>query len=177
MFPDRTAEQLAQLSDGRHDAEARRAALLRQSSGPATLPAEWLPILAGVPVFQALSKRHLRRVAHLAELRRFRLDAQVVQIGGKGDAFYVVLEGEAHVTTPDGHMKVLRAGDYFGELALFDGAPRAARVTAGPGLAAARIPRTAFLDLLKKEPDIAFGITKGLVAIVRESLPAPRRNT
>jgi CRP-like cAMP-binding protein len=128
----------------------------------------WIPVLERVPLFQALNKRHLRRVARLAELKRYTSGAVVVRAGARGDAFYVVLDGSARVRTPDGHTRDLHEGDYFGELSLLDGAPRAATVSAIGSLATARIARTAFLKLLREEPALGMGLAHGLVAIVRD---------
>ena len=128
----------------------------------------WIPVLERVPVFQALSKSHLRRVARLAELKRYKSDAVVVRAGERGDAFYVILDGSARVQTPDGRTRDLHDGEFFGELALLDGAPRAATVSAIHSLATARIARPKFQKLLRKEPAIGVGLARGLVVIVRE---------
>jgi CRP-like cAMP-binding protein len=61
----------------------------------------------------------------------------------------------------------LEPGDYFGELALLDGAPRSATVSSVGELTTARVARPAFLKLLREEPTIAVGLLSGLVAIVR----------
>ena len=79
-----------------------------------------------IPLFRGLSKRHLRRVARLAELRQHVGSRPIVRAGTRGDAFYVILDGSAEVRTADGSMESLEPGGYFGELALLDGAPRAA---------------------------------------------------
>lgn len=136
--------------------------------GATSLHPGWLPVLSRVPLFQSLSKRHVRRVGHLAEMKRFKQGSQVVRAGARGDALYVILDGSAQVETPAGHTRKLSEGDHFGELALLDGAPRAATVTAIGSLATARISRTAFLKLLKDEPAIGVGLAHGLVAIVRD---------
>lgn len=140
---------------------------LEAGKGKALHPG-WVPVLARVPLFQALSKRHLGRVARLADLKRFSAGDQVVRAGARGDAFYVILDGSAQVGTRKGHTKKLGEGDYFGELALLDGAPRSATVSAIGALTTARIARTAFVKLLKEEPAIGVGLAHGLVAIVRE---------
>ena len=128
----------------------------------------WLPVLGRVPLFKDLSQRHLKRVGHLAEMKRFAKGAKVVRAGARGDALYVVLDGTAQVDPPAGRKLKLGQGDYFGELALLDGAPRAATVTATGVLTTARIGRPAFQKLLKDEPAIALGLVNGLVAIVRD---------
>ena len=128
----------------------------------------WLPVLADVPLFGALPKRQLRRVARLTEVRRFEDGSVVVRSGAGGDAFYVILDGSALVSPVRGRAKRLEAGEHFGELALLDGAPRAVTVVADGELTTARIARTPFLKLLREEPVIAAGLTPGLVGIVRE---------
>ena len=85
-----------------------------------------------------------------------------------GDALHIILNGRARVRTPGGHTRALGTDDSFGELALIDGAPRAATVTAVSELTTARIARADFPELLKAEPDIAVGLLDGLVAIVRD---------
>lgn len=120
-----------------------------------------------IPLFRGLSKRQLKRVARLAELRRYLGNRPVVRAGTRGDAFYVILDGSAEVRTADGDTTHLQPGDYFGELALLDGAPRAATVSVEGELTTARIARSAFLKLLREEPVIAVGLLPGLVGIVR----------
>ena len=131
----------------------------------------WLSTLSDVPLFQALSKRHLGRVLRLAELRRYAPGATVVRVGAQGDAFHIVLDGRAEARPPVGRKRELAAGDFFGELALLDGAPRAATVVALDDLTTARLPRAAFLRLVRSEPTVARGILRGLARIVRDLAP------
>lgn len=149
-------------------AEQEWAAQLMRHEASSTLHPGWLPMLGRVEMFRSLSKSHLRKVARLTEPRRFNKGADVVRAGSRGDALYVILDGEAEVTTPDGHVRTLTKGDSFGELALLDGAPRAATVTATDNLATARISRSDFQKLLKEEPAISVGLAQGLVAIIRD---------
>lgn len=133
-------------------------------------PGSQMLALKEVPLFQAVPGRHLKRVAGLAQLTHFH-DSPVVRAGTRGDAFHVILEGRAQVQMTDGRTRMLEAGDSFGELALLDGAPRAATVVAAGELTTAQIARPAFLKLLRQEPSIAVGVTRGLVALYRELQP------
>jgi CRP-like cAMP-binding protein len=128
---------------------------------------EWAALLAEVPLFTGLSKRHLRRVASLAQTRRFEAGAIVVRSGDPGDGFYVVLDGEAVVRRRSGGPVRLRAGDFFGELALLDDGPRSATVEAGTEVLTMRIPRAGFARLLTQEPDVARGILVALAGRIR----------
>lgn len=127
----------------------------------------WLLLLRHVGVFEALNENHLRRVAKLFTIERFVDGDNVVIAGAPGDALHIILNGRARVRTPSGHTATLDADACFGELALIDGAPRSATVTAVGELTTARLDRAAFAKLLKAEPGIAVGLLDGLVAIVR----------
>jgi CRP-like cAMP-binding protein len=133
---------------------------------PSKMGPEWVPVLQGVPLFANLSKRHLRRVANLAEPVRFEANTAIVRIGARGDAFFVIIDGEASVKAPTG---VQRLGplDFFGEMALIDGEPRSATVEAESEMLTMKIARDPFLKLLQREPDIALGVMKELVKRVR----------
>jgi len=128
----------------------------------------WVELLAEVPLFRSLPKRHLRRVARLAHLRWYADGWTVARIGTPGDAFYTILDGRAQVRTSDGHTRVLEPGAFFGELALLDDAPRTATVTSAGGLTVARLARADFARLLREEPAIGLGLARGLVVVVRD---------
>ncbi len=130
-----------------------------------------------IPLFKALSKRHLRRVARTAELVQHVGTVEFVRAGTPGDAFYVIVDGAAEYRALDGETGTLLPGDYFGELALIDGAPRAATVTSIGELTTVRIGRSAFRKLLREEPAIAVGLLPGLVAIVRQLQASAARAT
>lgn len=128
----------------------------------------WLLLLRHVSIFGALNENHLRHVARLFTVERYADGDVVVFAGARGDALHLILDGRARVRTPSGHTKDLGADDCFGELALIDGAPRSATVTAVGELTTARLKRTDFARLLKSEPGIAIGLLSGLVAIIRD---------
>ena len=128
----------------------------------------WLLLLRHVGVFEALNEQHLRHVAKLFTIERFADGDTVVLAGTQGDALHIVLSGRARVRTPGGHTRALGADDCFGQLALIDGAPRSATVTAVGELTTAELTRAAFSKLLKAEPAIAVGLLDGLVGIVRD---------
>src|SRR6266446_3605929 len=54
--------------------------------------------LAGVPLFDGISKRHLRALAEASDEVSFRPGEQVVREGDPGETLFVVLEGEGKVT-------------------------------------------------------------------------------
>jgi CRP-like cAMP-binding protein len=128
----------------------------------------WLMVLRHVTLFEALPERHLHRLAKHVTVERYEPGATIVVAGAPGDALHVILNGRARVRTPGGHTRALDTNDCFGELALIDGAPRAATVTAVSVLTTAKITRADFQKLLKAEPDMAIGLLDGVMPTVRD---------
>ena len=65
-------------------------------------------------------KHELQQIASLFKERRFAAGDIVVQEGSGGAAFFVIRSGEAKVSLGSKEHTTLKAGDYFGEIAMFD---------------------------------------------------------
>ena len=128
---------------------------------------DWLASLADVPLFDGLSKRHLRRIAKLARVRRFASGSTMVRTGDPGTTFYVLLDGRAKVVRVDGRSRRLGAGDYFGEMALLDDAPRSASIVADGDVLALTIGRAGFAKLVRAEPALAQALLRTLAVRIR----------
>jgi CRP-like cAMP-binding protein len=127
---------------------------------------DWANVLASLPLFAGLTKRQLRRVAELAKISEFDKGQVVIQAGEKGDAVYVILAGRARVIGRP-RARLLRAGDYFGEMALVDGQPRSATIMAADDLQTMKLPRQAFLKVVRQEPAIAIAMMAEMAARIR----------
>jgi ATP-binding cassette subfamily B protein len=92
----------------------------------------------------------LQRLAR--EMRREEVAAggAVIQEGDEGERFYVVLTGMFSVSQEAmGPRRVLRPGDYFGEVALAMGVPRTASVRALTPSTVASCDRKTFDEFVK----------------------------
>jgi CRP-like cAMP-binding protein len=106
--------------------------------------------LSSLPFFSGLTGQELDRIAARMRTVRFADGAAVFYAGDPGDRYYVIREGKALVTLPDGRaVRTLGPGDGFGELALLFGKPRTATVTAAGGLVVAALERVDFLALVQ----------------------------
>jgi CRP/FNR family cyclic AMP-dependent transcriptional regulator len=106
---------------------------------------------ARVPIFKACSRDELLRVARVTRVREYPASDVIINEGDKGRDFFVILEGSARVTRGDQEVAKLERGDFFGELALFDPAPRNATVTAVDKVRLAVLTQHEFHDVLKEE--------------------------
>src|SRR5258707_991905 len=59
--------------------------------------AAWADALSTVPLFRDISRRHLKKVASKATLKRYAPLTPIVRAGDPGDAFYIILDGTASV--------------------------------------------------------------------------------
>ena len=128
---------------------------------------ESLDMLAEVPLFAGLSRRHLGKIASVASSKRYAQGGALVRVGEPADAFYVILDGRVRVETP-GRLIELTAGDFFGEMALIDGEPRSATVVTMSEVYVLIISRSKFLKLLHTEPKIALAIMTTLTRRLRD---------
>jgi CRP/FNR family transcriptional regulator, cyclic AMP receptor protein len=126
---------------------------------------DWADVLARLPLFSRCRKRQLRKLAGLAKVKEYPPDSVVIQAGDPSRAFYLILSGQARVGKPRGGL--LRTGDYFGEMGLIDGEPRAASIVAVDELQVMTLPRAPFLRLLEQEPGIAVAMLAELAQRVR----------
>lgn len=106
---------------------------------------------AKVPVFKACSRDELMRVARVTRIREHQPGDVIITEGAKGRDFFVILEGETRVTRGGEEVAVLTRGEFFGELALFDPAPRNATVTAVGKVRLAVLTQPEFHGVLAEE--------------------------
>jgi CRP/FNR family transcriptional regulator, cyclic AMP receptor protein len=139
----------------------------RSSADATAFGREWVSVLQDVPLFAGLSKRHLRRVARMAAKVTFPENGVIVSPRRRADGFYVIIDGQAEVTTVTGEHIRVAPGGFFGEMSLLDSGPRSATVTAVTDVLAMCISQGRFLELLESEPKIAYAIMRDLAARVR----------
>jgi cAMP-dependent protein kinase regulator len=130
--------------------------------------------LAEVPLFSHCSKKDLQTIARNLEVVEVPEGARIVSQGEAGNAVYVLLDGNATVVRNGQRVGELHAGDYFGELAILDPAPRNADVVAQAPVTVARLLVTPFRQMLHEVPAMNERLLAGLAHRLRE---ADRRDT
>jgi CRP-like cAMP-binding protein len=106
--------------------------------------------LSRVGLFQDLAGEVLTKLAQNMEREEIGAGSPIMFEGERGDRFYVVLKGLLAVNSDDlGARRMLRPGDYFGEVALAMGIPRTASVTALTPTTLASCDKAAFDEFVR----------------------------
>jgi len=131
-------------------------------------------VLTGVPIFGALTDVERKEVAAHIRPRHFARDEVIFHRDDPAGHLYVIASGSVKVSIPDeaGHEVVVaieRDGAVFGELALFDDAPRSATVTALGETQVVTIARDDFLRVVERSPRAIREILRLLARTVRRA--------
>ncbi|HZA39569.1 MAG TPA: cyclic nucleotide-binding domain-containing protein [Actinomycetota bacterium] len=118
-------------------------------------------------LFAEATDDDLGAVLGVAEEVSFEAGQVIFEQGDNREGMFVVLEGEAQVDV-GGRFHRLRAGDFFGEMALLVPDKRLADVRAVERVRALRISSEAFESFLLDHPRIAVGMLRALSSRLRE---------
>ncbi len=124
------------------------------------------------PLFAGLGVDNIKRIADLCTIQKFDSGEMLFQKGDPGDALYGLRRGRILITTSTAEGKrltlnVLGSGDVFGEIALLDGRQRTADAVVAEPSELYVIRRSAFNDLLLRQPEIALRLIELLCERVR----------
>jgi CRP-like cAMP-binding protein len=119
--------------------------------------------LASVPLLAGLQDRVRRRLADIGKRRTYGPGDAIVKEGSTGTALYIVLSGRARVERGSETIGQVKAGDFFGELALIEEHPRSASVVAEEETECLLFPAWEFTALLEEHPEIAVPIMRTLI--------------
>ncbi len=105
--------------------------------------------------------------------RRYRKNETIFHQGDPGDSLYIIQSGSVKIVlpSPEGEegaiIAALIRGDFFGELALLDGAPHAATAVAIEPTETLVLRRDRFDDLIETQPALRRALFSSLVAELR----------
>jgi CRP/FNR family transcriptional regulator, cyclic AMP receptor protein len=111
--------------------------------------------LRSIPLFAGLSKKQRKLVARFADEVAFQPGTILCREGEAAYDFYAIEEGTARVRRGDQLLNELGPGDFFGETALIEGAPRNASVTAESPITALVLTGYALRQIDREMPTVA----------------------
>src|SRR4030095_6145219 len=129
---------------------------------------EYARLLRKIELFGGLDRIVLAKLAaHLHPLP-FPPSSIIFRQGDAGDAFYIVATGSVGVYVSDRssgaetRVRVLQAGEPFGEMALLSNIPRTASIKAETNCEVLRLERSSFLDLVRDQPTVVLAVAETL---------------
>ena len=123
--------------------------------------------LGQVPIFSGCSKRELAIIARASKEVSHKAGTVIAREGERGIGLFLILEGQCAVTIGGRTKAKLVPGDFFGEVALLDGGPRTATVTAVTDVRLVGITGWVFRGLLMEHPSIALKTLEAVAGRLR----------
>ncbi len=119
-------------------------------------------MLRNVPLFKGLSQRQLEQIARLADEMEAPAGRRLANAGDTGHELFIIVDGQASVTTQSRRTIKLGPGEFFGEMSLIDGGPRSATVEAATPMKLLVIGHREFWELLNEAPPLVGKIMRAL---------------
>lgn len=142
-------------------------AITRAGGEQPRVPGAPVDVLRRTRLFGDLEKQEVEKIAVLFKERRFPQGETVIKEGSGGAAFYVIESGEAAVTIGGEQRGTLKAGDYFGEIALIDEGLRMATITASSELVCYGLTLWEFRPLVQENGAIGWKLMQTLARELR----------
>lgn len=132
-----------------------------------------LNLFRSIPLFRYLDDEDLRRLLRLAKLRKFGVGEELIAEYSCGTETFVLLRGRAQVMKSGLKVGELGAGECFGEMSMFENAPRSASIRAEVAGELISFGRAALFPLFHDHPKLAikllWAICQGLNGKLRKT--------
>jgi hypothetical protein len=132
-----------------------------------------LLFLRHVSLLESLSLNDLLLIDNALDQQDFLAGETIFKEGSLGENFYILYKGTVvilkKVKQVQRELARLEAGQYFGDMALFDNAPRSATVVAESDCTLLILGRTHFQSLITQRPEIVLQMCKTLSDRLRET--------
>ncbi|MGD0256620.1 MAG: cyclic nucleotide-binding domain-containing protein [Thermoplasmata archaeon] len=125
--------------------------------------------LGQVSILGSLSQRQLKNLAGWVKIVAYNEGETIVKRGEGGVGLFLVLDGTAEVRRGGRKLAKLGAGQFFGELTLFDDLPRSADVVATEPSKVAVLSKWEFWGFAEGEPKVLRGILEEMSRRLRET--------
>ena len=128
--------------------------------------------LSQVPLFAGCSNRELQTIARTVRDIDHTPGAVIAREGEPGVGLFIIADGKAEVTIGGKKKATLGPGDFFGEIALLDGGPRTATVTAVSVVRLLGLTEWVFRSLMMDHPSIALKTLEAMAGRLRDATKA-----
>ena len=131
--------------------------------------ADVVETLGGVPLFQGVKPKELKKLADRMQARSFGEGNMITTEGKSGIGFFLIEDGNATVSIDGEIVRTLGPSEYFGDIALIDSGPRSATIVATTEVRCYGRTAWEFRPFIQEHPEVAWPLLETLVARLRES--------
>jgi CRP/FNR family cyclic AMP-dependent transcriptional regulator len=128
--------------------------------------------LAKVQLFSGCSNKELTTLARAVKDIDHPAGTVIAREGDPGIGLFIIAEGTTDVTIGGRRKAKLGPGDFFGEIALLDGGPRTATVTATTDVKLLGLTEWVFRGLMIEHPAIAVKALQAMAGRLRNATKA-----
>ena len=130
-------------------------------------------LLGNIALFESLTDDDLASLSQRLTAADYAPGGIIFNQGEEGSSLFIIQNGAVEISYGEGKAKVCLAtlfpGQYFGELSLFDGAPRSATATAIKDSHLIRLDRRDMVDFVDKNPAAALRIIAEMSERMRQT--------
>jgi len=127
-----------------------------------------LAALSRVPLFESCTRKELQFIASRGDEVDVRAGKSLIRQDRPSDTFYVQLEGESEVKVSGKRRRILRPGDFFGEISMVDRGPGTATVTTLTDGRLFVMSHAQFRDAIKASDSLMVKVLLAMGARLRE---------
>jgi HEAT repeat protein len=135
---------------------------------------ERILLLREIPIFADLSPEDLKRVAEIAREEWYPQNTDIFQQGDEGNMMFVIVQGSIQVVrNKDGKDQILAErgpGDFMGEMAIIESAPRSATLHTQSEVRVLAIDDETFKGILRERPNVSFAVLRSISRRLREKV-------
>ncbi len=133
--------------------------------------------LKNVGMFATLKMSELHLVSQRLELLRFKKGCEVFRANDEGNELFIIKSGAISVRIhvqdgTDKEIALLKTGEFFGEMAIFENAPRSATCITAEDSELLRLNKEDFFSLMKNFPHAAINVMKSMLNKTSDRLNA-----
>jgi len=129
--------------------------------------------LKQIPIFSSLSDQHVEKIREIIEEINVNKGAAIFRQGESGDAFYIIISGKVKISkreeAEEKTITILKEGEFFGEMALLEEAPRMASAICVEDARLYKISQKNFGYIMLLNPAISLKIMRFMSDRVRKS--------
>jgi len=120
-------------------------------------------LVADIPLFEGLPEEQHKDLASIALVKSFARGQTIFSEGAPGTGFYVVISGRVKIykLSAEGKEQILHifgSGEPFGEVPVFEGRRFPAHAVALEEARCLYFPRSAFIDLISRNPSLSLNM-------------------